>query len=256
MLRANALDEELLFFKSGNPVQKKSAVQLKKLITIQTLTVYEPEAQSKKIYSGYPILELLQKVYGSSLLTDYDSVVFYAKDGYRADVPLSDLLKKKALLAFALKDQQKFELKTTSGKIISLAPYYLAWDHPDAASVAKDFFRWPYQIVKIDLIQSQTIQTALLKQTHQQSLEGMRHFVQHCFSCHQYNGVGGQLGPPLNPLIPLWKSPDLVRFLLDPKKMRPSSSMSGLPQGLVGREQIAESIVLFLNSNSRSTPQQ
>ncbi len=239
------------FLKAGRQFVQKEDKELQKNVQVISFETYEPVERQRKVYQGYPILQLLETVYGDSLSKEYDTVVFYAIDGYRADVPRSDFNKKKALLAFAIQNQKNFELKESSGKTLSLAPYYLAWDHKDADD-AKNFFRWPYQIVKIDLIESKTIQAALLKKTvHSSSLEGMNHFLRHCFSCHQFNGVGGQLGPPLNPILSAWKSEDLVPFLLDPKKIRPSSSMAGLPKDLPGRKKVAESIVLFLNSNSK-----
>jgi mono/diheme cytochrome c family protein len=194
------------------------------------------------------VLPLLQKLHGDAL-KDADTVVFYCQDGYRADIPLSEFAAKPALLAFAMADGTPFSLKSAKGPI-SLAPYYLVWDHPNAASAAKDVYRWPYAVNKIGVINSHVAYKPLESNLQ----DGRALFMKHCFSCHALNAVGGQRGPPLNPFFITQTDSYLRSYILDPKKMNKDSKMSGLSPTLVGRRQVADKIIRYGKSLAGKTP--
>jgi mono/diheme cytochrome c family protein len=224
-------------------------VPLKTDVAEQTMKVYEPQESRIKTYRGYPVLPLLKKLSGEAL-GRADTVVFYCQDGYRADIPLSEFTAKPALLAFATADGTPFSLHGAKKEAIALAPYYLVWDHPNAASAAKDVYRWPYAVTKIGVVNSREAYKPL--ESPQQ--EGRALFMKHCFSCHALNGVGGQRGPPLDPFFTTQTDSYLRSYILDPKKMNKASKMSGLSPTLPDRVHVAERIIRYGKSLSGKTP--
>lgn len=215
-----------------------SLEELKKTVPEDMMKVYEPQEQVAKTYVGIPVLNFLEKVYGDKLKMA-DTVVFYCQDGYRADIPLKEFKDKKSLLAYAFNSGGEFSLKGKSGPI-ALAPFYLVWDQPDAASAEKDVYRWPYAVTRIGVIDSAKVYAPLIEKS-----VGYGHFMKHCFSCHSINGVGGVRGPPLNPFFASQDDERLVGYILDPKKFNPQSQMSGLSKNLKNRERIAKEIVTY-----------
>jgi mono/diheme cytochrome c family protein len=243
---------EITFLKNGI-VQKKANINaLKILQKDEVLKVFEPHENSQKNYRGFSVLPLVEAVYGKNQMGNLDTLVFYCTDGYRSDVPLEEFKTKKATLSFAMADGSPFVLKNE--KAIPLGPFYLTWDHPDAASAKKNFFRWPYAIHKVDFIDSKKAYQPLLPKANspENVKTGHREFLKHCFSCHTLNEVGGLRGPPLNYFVQTKTSTELASYILNPKAANKNSQMSGLPAELAGREKVADDIVSYLKKQSQN----
>jgi mono/diheme cytochrome c family protein len=241
-----AADPKALDFSAHGKMLRHLGVEaIKKEIPSEVLHVYEPLEKGKKDYRGFAVLPLLKKIYGTGL-DKADTVAVYCNDGYRADIPLSEFKKMKALLAFSMANDTPFILHDDK-KTIPLAPYYLVWDHPNAESAQRDVYRWPYAVNKIDLVNSKTAYSPLqLKSNSSELRRGQQNFMKHCFSCHTLNGSGGTRGPMLNGVLKIQKNDFLTEYILDPQGMNPSSKMSGLSKDLKGREQIAREIVAYI----------
>ena len=242
---------EMTFSKNGI-VQKTASISvLKSLQKDEVLKVFEPHENSQKNYRGFAVLPLVEAVYGKNQMGNLDTLVFYCTDGYRSDVPVDEFKTKKATLSFAMADGSPFVLKNE--KPIPLGPFYLTWDHPDAASAKKNFFRWPYAVHKIDFIDSKKAYQPLLpKAGSPETIKaGHREFLKHCFSCHALNEVGGLRGPPLNYFVQAKTSKELVAYILNPKAVNKNSQMSGLPKELIEREKVAADIVSYLKKQSQ-----
>jgi mono/diheme cytochrome c family protein len=241
---------EITFLKNGI-VQKTANIKaLKSLQKDEVLKVFEPHENSQKSYRGFALLPLVEAVYGKDQIGTLDTLVFYCTDGYRSDIPLEEFKTKKATLSFAMADDSPFVLKNE--KPIPLGPFYLTWDHPDAASAKKNFFRWPYAIHKVDFIDGKKAYQPLLPAANStESIKtGHREFLKHCFSCHALNAVGGLRGPPLNYFVQTKTSKELADYILNPKAVNKNSQMSGLPEELIGREKVAADIVSYLKKQS------
>lgn len=237
---------EMTFFKNGTLQKSASIETLKTLQKDEVLKVFEPHENSQKSYRGFAVLPLLETIYGRNGSDLLDTLVFYCTDGYRSDIPLVEFKAKKATLSFAMADGGPFVLKKE--KPIPLGPFYLTWDHPDAASAKKNFFRWPYAIHKVDFINSQkTYQPLLPSANSPENIKtGHREFLKHCFSCHALNDVGGLRGPPLNYFVHAKAPAELASYILNPKAVNKNSQMSGLPVDLAAREKVAADIVSYL----------
>lgn len=243
---ANA--SNLIFLKSGNPQKELPLALLQKTQTVQQMEVYETVESTKKSYKGVSMLPLLEWAFGKDELLKFDTIAFYCTDGYRSDVPLEEFSKKNAQLSFGMSDDGPFKLKAKDKPPISLGPYYLTWNHPDAESAQKEFFRWPYGVHKIDLINKVQVYKAIepLATSSGSIKKGYEHFLRHCFSCHQLNQVGGLRGPPLNLFISIRSKEELVSYILNPQAKNKNSQMAGLPKALPEREKIAQQIIDYL----------
>ncbi len=241
----------IFFLKKGKSHKSFSVDSLKSVQKDEVLNVFEPHENVQKKYRGFPVLPLIEMIYGKNLDSPFDTLVFYCDDGYRSDVPLTEFKVKKATLSFAMADGSPFVLK--SEKPISLSPLYLTWDHPDAASAKKTFFRWPYRIQKIDFVESASAYKAIVptKDSDQVVQTGQREFLKHCFSCHALNEVGGFRGPPLNYFVQEKTASHLEKYILNPKSFDQNSQMAGLPADLPERQKIAAEIVSYLKKQSR-----
>jgi mono/diheme cytochrome c family protein len=246
----SAESSDLIFLNNGVNLKSLSLSSLKALQKDEVLKVFEPHENSQKEYRGFAVLPLVETIYGKNLKALSDTLVFYCTDGYRSDVPLHEFTKKKATLSFAMADGSPFILK--KGTSVPLGPFYLTWDHPNAASAKKNFFRWPYGIQKIDLIESANAYKALVPQADRlQSLHrGHQEFLKHCFSCHTLNGVGGLRGPPLNYFVHTKSSSELTKYILNPRAFNINSQMAGLPKDLIDREKTAAKIVNYLKKQA------
>ncbi len=250
---AESLAGDLIFLKNGAEFKKVSLEKIKSIQPEQVMNVFEPQENKKKTYKGFSMVPLLNSFYGQTEVQKFDTVVFYCEDGYRSDVPIGEFIKKQSNLSFGVVGSSRFELKATEKKSIPLGPFYLTWDHPDAASAQKEFFRWPYGINKIDLIKKSQAYSAIEPPLNgpEPVKKGYEQYVKHCFSCHQLNEVGGLRGPPLNLFVSIRTREELVAYILNPKSKNKNSQMAGLPKDLKDRQEIAESIVDYLKSRAK-----
>ncbi len=236
-----AESSSLVFLKNGIPHKELLLKDLKKEQASELLKVFEPHENAQREYLGFSILPLMQNIYGKETLKSYDTLVFYCTDGYRSDIPLMEFQQKKATLSFAMANKDPFVLN----KKIQLGPYYLTWDHPDAGSAKKNFFRWPYGINKIDVITSASAYKPLIP-LKDNLKTGHQEYLKHCYSCHMLNSVGGMRGPPLNYFVQAKSSEELQKYILNPKAFNKNSQMAGLPVDLAHRQKVAEQIVEYL----------
>jgi mono/diheme cytochrome c family protein len=249
-----ASSTDLLILKGGQLQKTISLENIKKTLRVDSISAYEPLEKRQKVYTGVPLIPLLESVYGKENLKKFDTVVFHCMDGYRTDIALSKFSQIKALLAFAEKDQKSFSLREPqTQKEIQLGPYYLIWERQGVHSLNDKNFPWPYGIHKIELLQN-SIAYAAIKYAgaSEKIIQGSQEFMNHCYSCHQLNGVGGQRGPPLNLFIASKQRSELVKFILDPQSFNPNSQMSGLPKNLPGRVEKAEAIIDYLKVMQRA----
>jgi len=229
---------------AAGPVDLNPKSLKKTGVAVETAKVYEPQEGKLKNYSGYPVTALLKKLYGSKF-DKADTLSFYCSDGYRADIPLAEFQKKKSWLAFGMADGSPFTLKSDHGPI-DLAPYYLIWDHPNAAAAQKDEYRWPYAVTQVEAIQSSEAYKPLTAPAEFET--GHKLFMQYCFSCHELNNAGGHRGPPLNAFFKTQTDDFLKTAFLDPKKIVPTAQMPafGTQMPAAEREKAAHDIIAYV----------
>jgi hypothetical protein len=239
-------DTQIQFLTKGEALKVMTVESLRQLQKDEVLTVFEPHENTKKNYRGFSVLPLIENIYGKDKMSNLNTLVFYCSDGYRSDVSLEEFKKKKALLSFAMADGTAFVLKNKTP--IPLGPYYLTWDHPDALSAKKDFFRWPYAINKIDLINDVSAYAPLKPPEGSSSAiqAGHQAYLKNCFSCHSLNSVGGARGPAIDYFVKTLSSTNLQKIILDPKSVNPNAQMEGLPLSLKNRHIVSKHIVEYL----------
>ncbi|MBB4843327.1 mono/diheme cytochrome c family protein [Paucibacter oligotrophus] len=232
----------------GGPVQAAALVlpqpaelQARLRLQAQVVRVIEPHLSQagrdvRRSYRAYPAPALLDELLGRAWRASPEAEIeFRALDGFVSRIPVAQLLRFPAFLAFARADGQAFQVDNhgQNERQVPLGPYYLIWDNIAAPQLrAEGGAQWPYQVVQIQLRPSS--QAALLPAgMAARWAEQARAAQTYCLSCHQINGYGGDK-MPLNLALRARQieAGQWQRWLLEPAAVKPGTSMPPLPPGL------------------------
>lgn len=242
------------------------AYPLKELIQSLPTVVVEiddPVYGKKKTFDGWDLNHVLAHA-GITLdqATNYDEIVFQAKDGYAPSVPVSLLKGKQAVLVYQehtgakgkprLRPSAERFGKVHQGKaLVSPAPLYLVWS--DGKKVGEQY-PWPYQLVRIELVEFRKKFAKLYPADATETLDegsslknGFIHFKTHCLRCHSVNLQGGDIGPELNVpknITEYWEEKTLREFIANAESFRMRSKMPSF-QGVLDKRAI-EDIIVYL----------
>lgn len=238
---------------SKGKVQAKFPLGLAGVAPVRGFEVHEPLSGQRMVFSGVPLLPVLDAAFGPSW-RDRDSVVFHCSDGYQSRVDVQDVLRYKPALAHAIQGAGRFSLTKTDGTQLNLGPYYVVWDSLKRPELQKTGTKgWAYQVVAIESVQAKVALSYAQPPPRASGavLKGYEHFKTYCVACHSINGAGGRVGPELNYpasvteyISPKW----LKRWLLNPTSVRSRTPMPGLPKTLPGRQRIAKEIIGYLTA--------
>lgn len=240
------------FERHGKPVNSLSQATLEKDFKPRQMRVLEPHNSEPRTYIGIPLASVLDKVYGNTWRQE-EELLFNCADGYRASIPVAQVLRYPPLLAYAQAGNMPFTVNNIAqNELVNLGPYYLVWPNLQHAVLQKNGSTgWPYQVVGIDIIRfaERFPHAAPPANSSEASHKGFLAFRDHCMTCHTVNGEGGAKAPELNYpssvtqyLKPEW----LRRWILEPGTVRYKTSMPGLAKDLANREQIADDIISYL----------
>ncbi|MBR0672644.1 cytochrome c [Roseomonas soli] len=169
-----------------------------------------------------------------------------ATDGFAAQMPLDLVLRAASggARAWLAIEPQDAPWPPLPGKQASAGPFYVVWEHPEAARISPEY--WPYQLAALRIVEPPAVRwpqiavEASLPADHP-ARRGQEVYGAICLACHRINGGGsGEMGPDLNrPMNPTeyFQPAALRRFLRDPASLRtwPEQKMPGF-----GPEQISE----------------
>jgi mono/diheme cytochrome c family protein len=190
----------------------------------------DPVFHSAKSYKAIPLLDILEKYTKIKTLNiKQTQIVFECEDGYNPSMDLSKVLSRKAFLAVADVDAPKGTDWTTIKKGSQekvIAPFYVVYTN---VTPEERDFKWPYNLVKISLVESDKEFAAVYPKGDDTMVKGYGLFQHNCMTCHALNKVGGKMGPELNypkNITEYWNSTaDIKAFIKNPTSFRNDCKM-------------------------------
>lgn len=200
----------------------------------ETITVTDdPVFHKLKTFQAIPLINILEKFTKiKSLDPKQTQIVFECEDGYNPSMSLELALSRKSYLAISDDEAPKGQdwVDAIKGKTVKkIAPFYVIYS--DVSSEERQF-KWPYNLVKISLVESAKEFAAVYPKDDDTMVKGFGVFQKNCMICHSLNKVGGKMGPELNYPINIteyWKSDeDLKAFIKKPTSYRNDCKMPAI----------------------------
>lgn len=190
--------------------------------------VVDPHTDKHVPYKGYELGRLLEAAFGKDRLTRTDQILFHCRDGYAALLDADKARSQHAFLATERTDRKRFTLGNGE-KQIELGPAYLVWNDGRGFD-----YPWPYQVSKIELIDSETYARMLPPQgATDDAKRGFATFKHACANCHSINGLGGNKGGELNYPVSVaeyFKPKWLRQWIENPASMKYGVLMPSFPE--------------------------
>jgi cytochrome c2 len=224
----------------------------------KTINVFDPNENAQVSFKAVSAAEIFDQIYGREWRKK-ETVLITCADGYQPTVPVYRFVSEKAYFAVAREGQKDFSIinTTENKKKVAVGPIYLIWENAGKPDLQKgDGAFWPYQVVGFDFIKfSEKFPKLTPKQSSPAVVKGFYHFQKYCLACHKVNGAGGNTAPELNyptSVTEFIKPGYLKKWLLNPQQMRFGTPMPGLASDLKNREQVADSIIIYLTAMSKN----
>lgn len=201
------------------------------LTNAQTVRVADdPVFHGPKTFQAIPLRALLETHTKLKMLdANKLQIVFECEDGYNPSMPLSLVLGRKAYLAIRDADApngQDWITAVKDGQTKTVAPFYVIYDN---VTPSEHDYKWPYNLVKISLVETDAALAAIYPHTDDTMVQGFGLFQKNCNICHALNGVGGVMGPELNypkNVTEYWRSTDDIKaFVRQPTAYRNGCKM-------------------------------
>ena len=209
-------------------LQKQGKLTKTEVITVQDDPVYH----SVKHFNAFSLPELLEKysVIKNSAIDKYQ-IVFECEDGYKPMMPLTKFLSAKSFIAVSDVEAPKGKLWSEiikDGHQMKAAPFYLIYE---GVSPKDEAFKWPYNIVKIHFVTTDSTIATLFPKDDKKAEIGFELFKKNCVTCHSINKIGGNMGPELNypkSVTEYWNKNQLKEFIKNPASFRNGVKMPTL----------------------------
>lgn len=172
-----------------------------------------------KHYRAFPLLPVLERVFGDKKSLAGKQLVIYSTDGYAVPVTGDILTEDGAYLAFRDREQPSWEpigpRKTNPG------PIYLVWT--GAAHADMSTYPWPYAVARIEQVESLAVLYPRTVPKDTTAKRGHELFLHKCVKCHAVNRQGGTVGPDLN--VPMnvteyWTVDQIKAYVKNPATFR------------------------------------
>ena len=220
----DCMSVDLRQLKAQHLLPQPSTVQVKQ----------DPVFHTSKTYQAIDFKEFIEKflpIY-KHLDIAQTQLMFECEDGYNPTMSLQKILEKKAYIAIADADAPAGESwinPTKDAHEMKIAPFYFIYTDVDAKDVT---FKWPYNLVKLSLIDASIEQMALYPHEDASLAKGYQLFKTNCLTCHSINKIGGKMGPELNypkSVIEYWRHTDDIKaFVKAPTKYRNEAKMPAI----------------------------
>jgi cytochrome c2 len=217
--------------------------------------VWDPFEQAEVAFDAVPLQAVLDAGLGTGWRQRQD-LLFVAKDGYTAPLPVARLLAKPAWLAVARAGGKPLQLQPKAGGQIDAAPYYVIWDSLSDAELRQEGDHgWPFQTVRIDVadLAQRYPKLQLPATASPAATRGAAVFTGWCLPCHALGGQGGSVGPELaEPIgvVHVWQPRWLAAWIDDPAKVRRGAKMPAPPLPAGDRQQHITDVIAFLQAVS------
>lgn len=232
-----------------------SRAELEQALATHTLTVADPDHDRPLVYDAFALSDVL--ALAGAAASHGDELVFQARDGYAPTVPFGELGQHPAYVAYREHgNPDGFGLVAQGKAMVSPAPYFLLWQEGKSLGPG---FPWPYQLVRIELVDFATKYAALYPRDMAAATRERRGFATfkiHCLRCHSINLQGGDLGPELNVpknITEYWPAAHLHAFIQDASSYRARSKMPSFAKLLTSDE--VDDLTAYLTlMKSRKSP--
>jgi cytochrome c5 len=235
---------ELTYSTNGTNEKKISLETLKKRLEQVKVTKYYKNKPTKQTYTGFELTNLLYLLFGKNW-RNFKEITFTANNKYRPTISTKKIKKGYGYLTYELTGQKSFyQFDKNSNMLVNLGPFYLAWD------VKKDpTAPFIYQLVKIN-ISNGTLNKISGGETVKR---GETVFKKQCIRCHSLKGVGGTFSKDLAKpnIVKMLGKNKLIKFILNPKSIKPFISMPPLPKTYKNGKQTAEDVIEYINQKSK-----
>lgn len=208
----------------------------------------KPPQRIELRYRGWPAEAVLDRLFGDAWRAPGVDVEFRALDGYVSRIPAERFGRYRAWLVYERIGHPAFTVDNLqqNQKDVALGPWYLVWDNlrnPELLPEGGTY--WPYQVTQLLLSRARV--DALLPPGIAAGHEGAAALTQkYCLSCHRVNGYGGDKAPAdLAHAAKALSRQDFLRWVLQPSRMRPGTTMPGLPDAMPEDERRAVAQQLF-----------
>jgi cytochrome c2 len=244
----------------GRPRAAWTLAELKQRSPAERVQVWDPFEQQPVDFQAMPLPPLLDAALGPGWRRA-EQVLFVARDGYTAPVPVSRLLAKPSWLAFARGDGTQLQLAPRAGGTIDATPFYVVWDTlRDLDLRAEGDHGWPFQTVSLDVVTvaERYPALALPAEASPAAVRGRELFLGWCSSCHAVHGQGGRVGPELVApvgVVHTWQPAWLAAWIDDPQRVRAGAKMAKPPLPAGDRRAHIHDILAFLRAITPSPPQ-
>ena len=229
------------------------------VLPLERLRVQDPYELKPIEFEGYSLSAFLDQKFGLEWrkLGETHQLRMKCRDGYRLSVPLSRILRHRALVAIRRTDQESFTLlkkDVTPAKTVELAPAYLVWENEkDLAIRSEGDYGWPFQWSEVTLEKLGEGDPLLVppKGASPAAFRGYSQFKVHCLKCHSIAGVGGKVGPELHSpqnVTTYWRPGKLEAWILNPASFRTPNGMPPIAPAHPDRKTLAHEMVEYLNS--------
>lgn len=241
----------------GNPYPKDPTYfqldleELKKNYKTEEVSTFNFYSRRVESYVGFDFNQILKDRYGKS----WDKGVAYAvvaQDKYESFIELYKFTERKAVLAFARKDQKSFSsILSNTYRVVELGPLHLVWKEKYGRKkenrAAKRKHHWPYRIIGVRKINKipESVRPKTKSDVHKW---GYKNFFKQCIHCHQINGFGGRKSFDLTKDTS-WRKKGkkwLFKFIDNPKAFNPKIHMTNFPPLIDLREERIKNIVEYL----------
>lgn len=221
---------------------------LKKNYKSHRISVYNYHIKRSEIYNGFDFKEILRDVYGDES-RNYFGIKVTTRDKYSPIIEMYKFQERRPYLAFKRADQEPFTtIKYYADKVVDLGPYYLIWEEDYKKDAARRRDHWPYKITGFTLVNEPPRSLRPGKNAAKDLHWGYKNFLKQCISCHQLNGFGGSKGGELLSSGIIKKRTDdyLMKFIDNPRKVDPKSTMDPFPTKIDIRKKRIKDIVQYL----------
>lgn len=219
LLTACAADTKPPAFTLGVGNEQLDYAKLEAITKAVDVDTDDPVYGRFKHYRAFPLLPILEKVFGDKKTLAGKQFVIHSTDGYAVPVTGDILTEDGAYLAF--RDREQAQWEPIGARKTNPGPIYLVWTGAAHADMAT--YPWPYSVARIEQVESLAALYPRTAPKDTTAKRGHELFLHKCVKCHAINRQGGTVGPELN--VPMnvteyWTIDQIKAYVKNPATFR------------------------------------